>query len=259
MAVKMVNESDLVSIADAIRAKTGGAATLLYPSEFISEIESISGVDNLDLRLDGSIEEVESDATTIKDYALAYLKYLKKVNLPKCVRIYESGCRGIGTGLPAGDVVELNLPALVKIEQNGFANARLGDVELPYAVTLNSSAFESSTIKSIIAQQAVSIASTAFSNCTSLEKADFGNASSIQPGIFSGLTNFETLILRGTTVIPLYGQTTYDGKFTTFYQTKIEAGTGYIYVDDSLVADYKAATNWSRYAAQIKGLSELPS
>ena len=39
--------------------------------------------------------------------------------------------------------------------------------------------------------------------------------------------------------------------------TKIAGGTGYIYVPDSLINDYKSATNWSTYAAQIKGQSEL--
>ena len=35
-------------------------------------------------------------------------------------------------------------------------------------------------------------------------------------------------------------------------------GTGYIYVQDNLVEQYKSATNWSTYADQIKPLSELP-
>ena len=30
-----------------------------------------------------------------------------------------------------------------------------------------------------------------------------------------------------------------------------------VYVNDALVSDYKAATNWSQYASRIKGISEL--
>lgn len=41
--------------------------------------------------------------------------------------------------------------------------------------------------------------------------------------------------------------------------TPIANGTGYIYVPDDLVDAYKEATNWSTYASQIKGLSELPN
>lgn len=41
-----------------------------------------------------------------------------------------------------------------------------------------------------------------------------------------------------------------------FNSTPIANGTGYIYVPDALVNDYKKATNWSVYANQIKPLSE---
>ena len=41
--------------------------------------------------------------------------------------------------------------------------------------------------------------------------------------------------------------------------TPIANGNGYIYVPDADVETYKTATNWSTYANQIKGLSELPS
>lgn len=41
--------------------------------------------------------------------------------------------------------------------------------------------------------------------------------------------------------------------------TPIASGTGYVYVPDNLVDTYKADSNWSTYANQIKGMSELPS
>lgn len=69
-------------------------------------------------------------------------------------------------------------------------------------------------------------------------------------------TQLETVICRATTV-PTMGSTS--GTYGIFGGSKIAAGTGYIYVPDDLVEDYKAATNWSTYAAQIKGLSELPT
>lgn len=42
-----------------------------------------------------------------------------------------------------------------------------------------------------------------------------------------------------------------------FLLTPITEGTGYIYVLDSLLDNYKSATNWSTYATQIKPISEL--
>lgn len=48
-------------------------------------------------------------------------------------------------------------------------------------------------------------------------------------------------------------------QINSFNGTPIVSGTGYIYVPDNLVDEYKAATNWAVYAAQIKGLSEIPA
>lgn len=42
-----------------------------------------------------------------------------------------------------------------------------------------------------------------------------------------------------------------------FNNTKIANDEGYIYVPNYLVDSYKATTNWSNHAAQIKPISEL--
>ena len=41
-----------------------------------------------------------------------------------------------------------------------------------------------------------------------------------------------------------------------FSYSAIASGTGYIYVPSALLATYKAATNWSTYAAQFRGLED---
>jgi hypothetical protein len=60
------------------------------------------------------------------------------------------------------------------------------------------------------------------------------------------------LIIRNSTTLATLGST------NAFSNTPIASGTGYIYVPDDLVDRYKQATNWSTYASQIKGISELP-
>ena len=45
---------------------------------------------------------------------------------------------------------------------------------------------------------------------------------------------------------------------TAFYNSGISKGTGFVYVPDNLVDEYKSATNWTTVADQIKPLSELP-
>lgn len=45
---------------------------------------------------------------------------------------------------------------------------------------------------------------------------------------------------------------------TAFISSGVSKGTGFVYVPDNLVDEYKSATNWTTVADQIKPLSELP-
>lgn len=62
-------------------------------------------------------------------------------------------------------------------------------------------------------------------------------------------SKIQTLILRS----PSVAMAEHTNIFTT---TPIKSGTGYIYVPRSLVDSYKAATNWSTYAAQFRALED---
>jgi hypothetical protein len=72
----------------------------------------------------------------------------------------------------------------------------------------------------------------------------------IGSGVFGSCSKLAKLILRSNTLCALSSA----GAFTS---TPIAKGTGFIYVPDDLVDTYKGATNWSTYANQIKGISEL--
>lgn len=96
-----------------------------------------------------------------------------------------------------------------------------------------------------------SIGEYVFCNCTSLTAADFPLVTSIGEYVFSSCADLKKLILRRTSdVCKLYSVNALSG-------TSIKSGRGYIYVPDDLVDSYKAATNWSTFADQIKPLSEL--
>ena len=94
------------------------------------------------------------------------------------------------------------------------------------------------------------LAGYAVSSCTALHTAEFDILTKMVGVSFNGCTALEKLILRSSTMCSL-------ANASALARTKIESGTGYIYVPDNLVDSYKGATNWSTYANQIKGLSEL--
>lgn len=61
----------------------------------------------------------------------------------------------------------------------------------------------------------------------------------------------ETLILRSEKTTSMQSK-------NALANTPIASGTGYIYVPKSLVEQYKAATNWVVYAAQIRAIEDYP-
>ena len=97
----------------------------------------------------------------------------------------------------------------------------------------------------------ISISSNMFAYSSLLKRLDFPSVESISGGAFSGCSRLVTLILRkADTVCTLENVSALSG-------TSIAKGTGFVYVPDDLVEQYKAATNWSTYASQIKPISEL--
>lgn len=93
-----------------------------------------------------------------------------------------------------------------------------------------------------------------FNLCRSLEKIDLSNFD------VSKVTSMNSMFYNCNSLskVIIDNQTVFDLKSKVFLGTPIDEGTGFIYVPDNLVETYKSATNWSAYADQIKGMSELP-
>ena len=70
-------------------------------------------------------------------------------------------------------------------------------------------------------------------------------------GMFLYCTKLKKLIINNPNVFKMTNK-------NMLQYTPIANGNGYVYVPDDLVETYKADTEWSNYADQIKGISELP-
>lgn len=98
---------------------------------------------------------------------------------------------------------------------------------------------------------ATSVGNFALFECNELTKADFPAVTNIAINVFESCGLLSTLILRSETVCSL-------ATIYAFLRTPIQSGTGYIYVPRVLVDTYKAATNWSSYANQIRAIEDYP-
>ena len=143
-----------------------------------------------------------------------------------------------------------------KVAQYAFyQNTALQTVETT-ATTIEQYAFSGCTnLESVETSgtSGVSIAQNAFQSCSKLELVDLKNtgANTLAANAFASVANLTHLIIRSETVSTLSATSALAG-------TKIASGTGAIYVPSELVDSYKAATNWSTYAAQIFPISAYP-
>ena len=90
-----------------------------------------------------------------------------------------------------------------------------------------------------------------FYYCYALVIADFANLLKIEDIAFGYCSELTTLILRSGSMVVLTST-------NAFSFTPIANGTGYIYVPAALVDTYKANSNWSVYANQIRAIEDYP-
>lgn len=112
--------------------------------------------------------------------------------------------------------------------------------------------FRFTSLGTVCSTSVESILVSAFNGCSSLTKADFSALKTIDSSVFNGCLKLATLILRDASGVCSLNST------GVFQSTPIASGTGYIYVPSALVDAYKAATNWSTYADQIRAIEDYP-
>ena len=139
-----------------------------------------------------------------------------------------------------------------RISEYAFARRRkLINVYLPNVLIINSAAFyNASGLKNIIIPKLEYIAGSAFTGCTSLEYIDLGLCYSLYSNSLQNCSLLSCVILRRTAnICAISGTNVLQG-------TKIESGTGYIYVPRKMIEEYKVATNWVTFASQFRVLED---
>lgn len=164
--------------------------------------------------------------------------------------------RSIGTSAFSNCLVltDVDIPAAASIGDSAFNTCwAMTTADFPVAESIGTSAFNNCrALTSVNFPVTESIGAYAFCGCISLTAVDFPAVTSIGNHAFAACTALTTVILRSEEIVSLQDSTVFGG-------TPIKDGTGYIYVPDNLVDEYKAAQNWNTIAEQIKGISELPT
>ena len=149
-------------------------------------------------------------------------------------------------------LTSVNLPKATTLEISAFNNCTaLTSIEIPKVTSITTQTFYGCSILETLNLPSVKTTGTqGIRNCKKLTRVDFGAVTNIGALTLDSCSSLDTLIVRTSSVCTLANTSALTG-------TKIANGTGYIYVLDTLVDSYKSASNWSNFASQIKGLSEL--
>ena len=231
MANVIINDTHLANIADAIRNKNGTNNTY-KPSEMGSAIE------NIETGGGGSpeIEDGLLDRTLSGEY-------------------YNDRIITLGYGAFYGNenLKTLKLPSATRVEQYAMQGCTaLEIIETPEANYLGTYCCRNCTsLSSVDFSSVASTGNYICYGCTNLESIELPVLTRIGANFFTDCTSLSKVILRKSNSITTLAN------INAFSNTPIENGTGYIYVADNLLSNYKSATNWSNYTSQIKPLSEL--
>lgn len=234
----------LTDLADSIR-EVEGSTDPINPQDFSDRVKAIGtnsgafgATATLAALIEGNAVELTSNATKVKDSAFKSNSEITSLNLPSATSIGTSAFQGCTA------LTSVNLPSVHTIKKTAFCECTaLKTANIPNCGNINGYAFQlCSSLASVNMPGAVFIAEYAFAGCKSLTKIIIGNGyqvANVEPTTFNGCYH-----LTGT-VDETYNP---DGLKDC-----------YIYVPDAWVDDYRSATNWSTYADQIKGISELPT
>lgn len=281
-SAKTITPSSMSQIAVSSGYYTGGDIVVSGDSNLIAENiksgVSIFGVNGthagssggdsgisemFDQMIEGTlINCINNTANQIGNYAFGSLTTLKSVNFTACSQIGQQafeGCTSLATAIfptcismassafaKCTKLTSISFPECKNIYWAGFSScSALTTVDLPACTYLGGRAFQYCTkLASISLPLCKQIYSSTFQSCSALTTISLPSATMIGSTAFGNCTKLSTFYLTGSSVCALSGSNAFTG-------TGITSTAGSIYVNASLVDEYKATTNWAYFSNRI--------
>lgn len=226
-------DTDLTSVANAIRTKGGTSASLAFPAGFVSAVQNIPTGTTPTGTKQISITENGTTTEDVAAYANAEITVdVQGGGAPTdneyATGVVPSGSLNISTGISVQVFYRRN--NITKVTQTaGGVQAR---------------AFQEATgLQFFIGTGTTYFYAQAFKGCSGLEAVDIGNSYTHRFEVenFGQCSSLTVLVIRKNSVVAL------QGGINVFISTPFASdGTGgTLYVPQALIASYQAATNWS--------------
>ena len=196
-------------------------------ADFINTIDVLGDDAVVDSIIQRTITEFKDDiVTSVGNFAFYSCKELRNVDIPNATMVGASAFSG------ANSLETFNAPNLVSAGMSTF--------------------YDNTALQSICLPKLKGALSSAFRYCYALKYVELHEIESFGGYIFEADLALKAVVIRNINTVPKIDS-------TTFHYTEgsgISKGTGYVYVPSALVDSYKAATNWSVYAEQIRALED---
>lgn len=182
-----------------------------------------SGGSDIDKLIDGSITEITSNVTSIRDYAFYYMSNLTSANFPNATNIGNNVFYGCSNLISANFPKTKNIGASMfvycrKLTSINFHNATsigsyafgycssLTNIDVPYATNVKENAFrECTNLINVNLPNATTIDSYAFQTCSLLQSINLPNVTLIYGHVFKECKKLTSVILPNITIIDNYG------------------------------------------------------
>lgn len=247
MADYVVSDTSLASVANAIRAKSGGSGQLIFPDGFVSEVNGIekgySLADIIERNYSGNL--VYNGSGVLPAGLFLNCTSLVSFSAPNVTKIggstsfgYYANTEG-QTFKGCTNLESVNMPLLDSLYYAGYAfyNCKKitnWGIDWHRITTLGGGCFKNTSLPSAIAFSKVTsnIYTSAFQDSISLTKLDFANGGEIQANAFNGC-NLNVLVLRKSSVEKL-------NNISAFENTPFGSGNagGILYVPENLISSY---------------------
>jgi hypothetical protein len=226
MSNYLASDTDLTSVANAIRTKGGTSAQLAFPAGFVQAIADIPTGGG-----GATVDDLVAGTWPSGDITIA-------VSAERHAPFY--GVSGIRK-------VTMTVSGIVSFGVNFFRESGITEFVGLALTELKASSFfyGCASLAKITIPKVTYFESGMCYNCGNLLVADIGGGVINRGNIFTGCKKLQTIIIRGSSVCSLGNVSNLSQ--TPFYPNSGTGitGTGTLYVPSSLVASYKTASNWS--------------
>lgn len=259
MADYLVTDTELTSVANAIRSKSGGNNQLVFPSGFVSELNGIDlgyTIDQIASKNFGSDANIIINGTTIQHYAFYKAVGIASVTANNVTSLGSGNAISIFNNSSIQSLTMNNLTSIGNSQYFCANCSHLTTIKLPLIWDLGDYAF--TNCGSLVAVSFPSAIGSyrAFYGCSKLEIADYGGIGTniaMNYQNFYNCTKFKTLIMRNTNNTNLTNVNAFDN---TPFKSGGSGGTIYIpkslydHLGDGTSSDYQSLTNWSTIHAR---------